>query len=347
MRPADNQAAGGHFAFPDVCPTQVGPATVPMPYPNTSLNATSAPSSPNVLLTGAPALNLGSKRPMTMGDSAALPGTSMKAETCTVGSPNVFFNGLPSTGLGSPTTGNGMNCVGIKAIPSVTNVFVNDARGRVASHEDLARFAATLARDGSSVVAALLPPEHVLARLARRHAGRATAVGYVRIAAFSRDVPARVHAAITSFGWDRVESLVLDLRGNPGGELDAFLELASDFLPEGALLVMQRDADGDETVHRAAHADPYPFPLIVCVDRGTASAAELFAGCMKAHGRALVVGETTYGKGTGLAFATGLGDEIAAEPALFLLPDGTSLDGAGIAPNVPLPPPEDVLADRA
>jgi carboxyl-terminal processing protease len=107
-----------------------------------------------------------------------------------------------------------------------------------------------------------------------------------------------------------------------------------------------RDADGDETVYRARGERSYLHPMVLLVDRGTASAAELFAGCMKVHRRALVVGETTYGKGVGVSFAPGPGGHHAVGAA-FVLPDGSAIQGVGVHPDrplSPLPPTEDLLA---
>jgi carboxyl-terminal processing protease len=321
MLPADNQGAGGHFAFPDVCPTQVGPATVPIPYPNLSLNVMSAPSSPNILLTGAPALNMGSERPLTMGDNAAIPGTDMKPEVPVAGSPNVLWNGLPATTLTTPTTGNGMNCVGMKAVPSATNVFVNLA-GAPAEADGVAwlrSLADALPRDGSA-----------LGDLAPRLAPGG--LGVLRVAFFSRDVPARVHTAVRALEAQGMQALLLDLRGNPGGELDAFVALASDFLDPGTELCTLRDEDGDETVLRAHGGALYRFPLVLLIDHRTASAAELFAGCLQAHGRALLMGERTFGKGVGAACAL-VGTTPVVRRAVFVLPGGQALHGVGVTPD--------------
>lgn len=329
MKPAENQAAGGHFGFPNPCPTVVGPATPALPYASVSLNAMSAPSSRNVLITGAPALNMMSRRLLTMGDNPAIPGTNMKEEDCIAGSENTFTNGAPATTLGTPTTGNGGNCVGLKAMPSVTNTFINHP-GAVFDAEG---FAGLLPRDGSAVEARMLPG----------------GLGLVRVAFLSRDVPARVHTAIARLSSEGMSALVMDLRDNPGGELDPFLELAGDFLEPGSVLVRMWDAEGDETVYRAQRPDPHRFPLVVLVNRGTASAAELLAGCLQAHGRAVVAGERTYGKGTGRALAAGAGPSAVFEHAVFTLPDGAAVDGCGVTPDVaaPSPLPEHVITDGA
>lgn len=313
MKPAEHQATGGHIGIPEICPTVVGPAVVPMVYVNKSENAI-APGSPNVLLTAAPAETMVSASVITMGDNAAVPGTNMGAAIPIAGSFNTFFNGIPASTLATPTTGNAFKCPGIKVIPSATNVIINHPHA-VFDGEGFARL---LPDDGSSVSARPL----------------GGGVGLLRISAFSRDVPARAHTAIETLGREGLSLLIIDLRDNPGGELNACIALLSDFLPPGSPLVTRIDEDGDEIVIRAHGADLHTMPLVVLVNRGTASAAELFAGCLKAHHRAVIAGERTFGKGTGSALVRAGEGALLMERATFVLPNGDAVDGAGVTPDV-------------
>ena len=101
------------------------------------------------------------------------------------------------------------------------------------------------------------------------------------------------------------------------------------------MIARLRDSDGDETVFSAKQGDPYTFPLIVLVNGGTASAGELFAGCMQAHRRAIVVGETTYGKGTvqKVVPAAGGAGIVYATVSSCAPEHGSALHGAGIQPD--------------
>jgi carboxyl-terminal processing protease len=313
MLPASNRGVGGNVGFPDVCLTPVGPAVVPIPYPNIALNVMAASFSPNVLLTMMPALNMGTVIPMTLGDQPGVANwTVMGPAEYTTGCFTILINGLPAIALTDMSTGNDMNdglaCV---VIPSVTNVFF------------LYAGAGALPRDGSAVEAQLLGGD----------------VGYVRIAFFSGDVPARVFTAIRRLEAEGMRALVLDLRDNPGGELDAALALAGDFLEPGTEIARVTDSDGDETIHRARAEDPYRFPLAVLVDGGTASAAELFAGALQANGRACLAGETTYGKAAGQALVPVPGGSLAARRVSFMLPGGAVLQGLGLRPDVAPPAP--------
>ena len=117
---------------------------------------------------------------------------------------------------------------------------------------------------------------------------------HVRIARFTEDVGTAVARVLAHA--PHATRVVLDLRGNPGGDLDAALALASDFLDEGTPLAIVRDADGDEELRRAHGPKRNAHSLTLWVDGGTASAAEVFTMALDASGRARVLGERTYGK---------------------------------------------------
>src|SRR3954470_22036334 len=111
MLPASNRGAGMNMGFPDVCNTVVGPATVPIPYPNIAMNAQASPFSPNVKITMMSALNMASRIPMTSGDEAGTAHPMVKqAGAYTMGNPIVDINNMPAINLTCPTTGNNMNC---------------------------------------------------------------------------------------------------------------------------------------------------------------------------------------------------------------------------------------------
>lgn len=125
-------------------------------------------------------------------------------------------------------------------------------------------------------------------------------VGYLRLAAFNERAAADVRAALESLRREGARSLVVDLRGNPGGLVDQAVEVAGAFLPAGALVTYTegRQASDARRLVVAREARPVGWPMAVLVDEGSASAAEIVAGALQDLDRALVVGETTYGKGT-------------------------------------------------
>ena len=128
------------------------------------------------------------------------------------------------------------------------------------------------------------------------------AVGFVQIEQFGEDTARELHEVLDKFAAQGVTSLVVDLRGNPGGLLMSAVDIASEFLPEGALVVSER---GRPTVyptktdysHGTTSKRP-AWPVRLLIDGGTASAAEILSGALRHHDRARLVGQQTYGKGS-------------------------------------------------
>jgi carboxyl-terminal processing protease len=126
------------------------------------------------------------------------------------------------------------------------------------------------------------------------------ATGYVAlVGGFTHTTSDELQAAISRLQKDGMRQLVLDLRNNPGGLLDQAIEVASQFLPRGQTVVSVRgrDEDGQMKVYQNTDFDPEDFPLVVLINRNTASASEIVAGALQDHGRGLLVGETSFGKG--------------------------------------------------
>lgn len=340
MLPAANKGAGMNIGFPDVCLTPAGPAVVPIPYPNLAMNAQATPFSPVVKVTMVSALNLGSKIPMTSGDEAGSAHPLVKQMGAyTMGNPIVFIDKLPAVHLTCPTTGNGMNNgLGAALVPSVTNVFYTLAPN--GPRESSGR---TWERDLD--FEALTALEDALSRGLAEHGLDADGIGQVRIAAFSPHVPGQMHALLRAYAEAGLRGLIVDLAGCPGGDVSASLALLADFLPEGARLAVRVDADGDETTLRSRTRAPYPWPLAVLMDGDTASAAELFAAGLASHGRAVLVGERTYGKSAAQAVVTDPdGRPRSHTAATFCGPRGEVVEGIGVSPDLRASGAEERLA---
>lgn len=135
--------------------------------------------------------------------------------------------------------------------------------------------------------------------------------------------------------------LVLDLRDDPGGLLDQAIQVTSQFIGEGNVL-LEEDAAGRRKAYAVqGEGMARDLPLVVLINRGTASAAEITAGAIQDHGRGLLVGETTFGTGTVLAtFPLRDGSALLLGVAQWLTPNGRAIRGQGITPdiNVSLPP---------
>ena len=121
-------------------------------------------------------------------------------------------------------------------------------------------------------------------------------VGYIHLAQFQETTAQEVIAAIDGFG--NLKGLIFDLRGNPGGLLSQAVEVCDHLLAKGQGIVSQRGRAYPDQVYTATHGNGgKTFPIVVLVNRGTASAAEIVSGALQDHDRALIVGETTFGKG--------------------------------------------------
>jgi carboxyl-terminal processing protease len=125
-----------------------------------------------------------------------------------------------------------------------------------------------------------------------------------------------------------MRQVILDMRGNPGGLLNQAIDVASEFLPRGQVVVSVkgRTEYNDPIVYKSSGSDPEDVPLVVLINRGTASASEIVAGAIQDHGRGLIVGETSFGKGLVqhvflLPFNTGL----TLTTARYYTPYGRSL----------------------
>ncbi|MBS1798433.1 MAG: S41 family peptidase [Acidobacteria bacterium] len=138
-------------------------------------------------------------------------------------------------------------------------------------------------------------------------------IGYMHVSSFMETTSREVGDALEKFG--DINGLVIDLRGNPGGLLNEAVNMSDKFLQKGQIVVSQRGRAFPDQVYRASHGSDTKYPIVVLVNRNTASAAEIVSGALQDHDRALIVGETTFGKGlvqtvfqitenTGLALTT-------------------------------------------
>ena len=160
-------------------------------------------------------------------------------------------------------------------------------------------------------------------------------VEVVRIAAFTHGVGAAVRKAIATSAPDpKLSGVVLDLRGNPGGLLTEAVEVASAFLDGGTVVSYQRRGEAVQHLDALGKGN-ITVPLVVLVDAGTASAAEVVAAALQDRDRAVIVGEHTYGKGS-IQEPSTLSDGSALELTVgtYFTPSGRSLDGVGIDPDV-------------
>jgi carboxyl-terminal processing protease len=326
---ATNRGAGQNVGFPDVCLTPAGPAPVPIPYPNMGMHVLAAPFSPNVLWTFMSALNLLSKITMTIGMNAGVAHPLyMMMGGFTLGSFIVFVNNLPAIHLCCITYGNNYNNpIGGVLAPSVTVVFIT-LRGVGA------REIGRLTPGDVSLLESTLRDEAALPAVAAERIDGARVC--LRIRAFATHTPTRVWNALRAVG--AFDELVIDLRGNPGGDGEAALALAGDFVAPGTVLAIRRDDRRYDKEIVARAPGPYEWPLTLLVDESTASAAEIFAGALQHAGRARLVGTRTFGKGTAQRLVPSERGALYATVAEFLLPNGDRIEGVGLEPDIAVGP---------
>ncbi len=123
--------------------------------------------------------------------------------------------------------------------------------------------------------------------------------GYLRISSFQKSTLQEVREALAQLQTAGIKGLILDLRGNPGGAFESAVKVSELFLPEGSLVVLTQGSVKDlNQPFRGGGMNPFALPMVVLVDGETASAAEVLAGSLKEQGRARIIGQNTFGKGT-------------------------------------------------
>jgi carboxyl-terminal processing protease len=160
--------------------------------------------------------------------------------------------------------------------------------------------------------------------------------GYLRLNVFTENAGPQVRAALSELIGAGATTLVLDLRDNPGGALTAAIDVASQFLDEG-LVLMTEGPEGERPypVEQGGLATDSALKVVVVVNRGSASAAEVVTGALQESGRAVVVGEATFGKNTvQQRFSLSNGGAIKLTVARWVTPGGTDFGGGGLAPDV-------------
>lgn len=161
-----------------------------------------------------------------------------------------------------------------------------------------------------------------------------TRIGYIRLSEFSAHASEQMGKAIRDLTEDNVQGFVLDLRGNPGGLLQASIDISRQWIGTGPIVrTVDRDGGSEETA--ANHTALTDLPLVVLVDGNSASSSEILTGALMDNGRATIVGSQTFGKALVQA-VHGLSDGsgIAVTIAHYYTPSGTDISQRGITPNI-------------
>ncbi|KAA3657657.1 MAG: S41 family peptidase [Chloroflexi bacterium] len=172
-------------------------------------------------------------------------------------------------------------------------------------------------------------------------------IAYVRLSRFAGDSQNEMADLLETLLAENPSGMILDLRRNPGGSLETVVDIADQLLPEGNILI-ERFGDGSEEIFAATNDGiAEDVPLVLLIDEGSASASELLAGAIKDRERGVLIGQTTFGKGTvqtwqGLSNGGGVRITIAQ----WLTPGGTWIHENGLDPDYFIPLPDFELDDE-
>ncbi len=162
-------------------------------------------------------------------------------------------------------------------------------------------------------------------------------IGYIKITQFQEQTAADLSAALTKLSEEKTDSLILDLRNNPGGLLNSAVDVASHFLPKDKLVVYIKDRAGERTEYKTGGFKSYNEKpvMIVLVNQGSASASEIVAGALKDWHRAVILGVQTFGKGSVQSvIPLSDGSGLRLTTARYYTPNGTSIQSTGINPDI-------------
>ncbi len=161
-------------------------------------------------------------------------------------------------------------------------------------------------------------------------------IGYVRLTQFQESTGRDLSKVLKQFKDQKLQSTILDLRNNPGGLLTASVEVSEQFLPGGKLVVYTKGRESKKDEWIAKGKDQMDdSPMIILINEGSASASEIVAGALQDYGRAVIVGTTSFGKGSvQTILPLGDGSGLRLTTAKYYTPKGRSIQSTGITPDI-------------
>ncbi|MBC2594557.1 S41 family peptidase [Ruficoccus amylovorans] len=165
-------------------------------------------------------------------------------------------------------------------------------------------------------------------------------IGFMRISGFGRNTGSEFRVALSQLEFQGMQALIIDLRGNPGGLLTEAVAVAGEFLPDDTLIVTTRGRDGtvineERTTGTARQAH---YPVAILIDASSASASEIVAGALQDLGKAVIIGETSFGKGSvQRVYEFANGDGLRLTSAMYYLPSGRTIHKEGVIPDIAVP----------
>jgi carboxyl-terminal processing protease len=165
---------------------------------------------------------------------------------------------------------------------------------------------------------------------------RTSGVAYLKLTSFQKTTSRDLDAALWKLHREGMRSLIIDVRGNPGGLLTASVDVADKFVTSGTLVSTRGRSAREDFDYRAHQVGTWRVPLVVLVDRDTASASEIFAGAVRDHRRGEIVGERSYGKGSvqGIFPLQNSKAGVRLTTSKFYAPSGQPISKRGVLPTV-------------
>ena len=162
-------------------------------------------------------------------------------------------------------------------------------------------------------------------------------IAYISMSQFGDNTTKELRDMLDKLMKNDPTGLIFDLRNNGGGWLTTAVDTASEFLPAGTLVLIEKEGDGTETRYTAHHRGGRALnvPMVVLINEGSASASEIVTGALRCAGRATVIGKTSYGKGSvQIQPELSNGGAVSVTIARWYMPDGTLIHGVGITPDI-------------
>ncbi|HUU40787.1 MAG TPA: S41 family peptidase [Desulfatiglandales bacterium] len=160
-------------------------------------------------------------------------------------------------------------------------------------------------------------------------------MGYIRVSNFQGNTGREVSEALEEMEKNKLNGLILDLRNNGGGLLSQALDVADEFLDSGVIVSIKGRDQKEEKSLAHKNIKPKEYPMIVLVNVGSASASEIVAGALQDNKRALIMGSTTFGKGSvQTLFPLSDGSGLSLTTAMYFTPSGRSIQASGIEPDI-------------
>jgi carboxyl-terminal processing protease len=162
-------------------------------------------------------------------------------------------------------------------------------------------------------------------------------LGYIRISTFNANTAPELKEVLNNFKEIPLEGIILDLRNNPGGLLESAIEVASQFIREGD--IVQIKGRNDLTRSYKSYGHKYPdWPLVLLINKGSASASEIVAGAIQDYGRGIIVGEQSFGKGlVQQVYPLSNGSALTISTSEYYTPKGRIINNIGIKPDIIIP----------